>query len=181
MAGIAIQDGRGDIQYCAIVWAMEGWGGVPKQRGCLQIIVLIPVQRPRTERISCKDHAPSRFRDAGRGARLWPLHDIVLLLVVCARVNRLFILPARLHRPHCCNTIARLLGHIRPPLDPPWVCHTPYNIGHYNIVQRPSQAAWVNTCVSWTAPCAKSRRAAPRRMPPSCTYLCVGNTDLGDI
>ena len=40
----------------------------------------------------------------------------VLLLVVCARVRRLFILPARLHCPHCCNAIAQLLGNIQPPL-----------------------------------------------------------------
>jgi len=65
---------------------------------------------------------------------IWPLQDIVLLLVVCARVNHHYILPARLHCPHCCNTIARLLGNIRPPLDLPLVCHTPYNIGNNNIV-----------------------------------------------
>jgi len=55
----------------------------------------------------------------------WPLQDIVLLLVVCARINRSFILPDRLHCPHGCNTIARLLGNIRPPLDLPFVCHAP--------------------------------------------------------
>jgi len=36
------------------------------------------------------------------------------------------------------NTIARLLGNIRPPLDLPCVCHTPYNIGNDNIVSRPT-------------------------------------------
>jgi len=49
---------------------------------------------------------------------LWRLHDILLLLVVCARINRPFILPARLHCPHGCNTIARLWGNIRPPHRP---------------------------------------------------------------
>jgi len=47
-------------------------------------------------------------------------------------------LPARLHCPHCCNTVARLLGNIRPPLDLPLVCHTPYNISNHNIVYRPT-------------------------------------------
>jgi len=36
-------------------------------------------------------------------------------IVVCARIDRPFILPARLHCPRCCNTFARLLGNIRPP------------------------------------------------------------------
>jgi len=64
----------------------------------------------------------------------WPLQNIVLLLVACARVNRPVILPARLHCPHWCNTIARLSGNIRPPLGLPLVCHTPYQIGNTNIV-----------------------------------------------
>ena len=64
----------------------------------------------------------------------WPLQDIILLRVVCARINCRFILPARLHCLHCCNTIAQLLGSIRPPLDLLRVCHTPYNIGGNNIV-----------------------------------------------
>jgi len=54
MAYIAIQDGRGETLYCAIVWAMKGIRGVPKQGGCLRIIVLIRVQRPRTQRMYCK-------------------------------------------------------------------------------------------------------------------------------
>jgi len=46
-----------------------------------------------------------------------------------------FVLPP----PHLqslpyCNTIARLLRNIRPPTDPPFVCHTPYNIGGGNVV-----------------------------------------------
>jgi len=54
---------------------------------------------------------------------LWPLQDIVLLLYVCARINRPFFLPARLHCPYCFNTIARLLLHVywaiyNPPPEP---------------------------------------------------------------
>jgi len=48
----------------------------------------------------------------------WPLQDIVSLRVVCARINRPFISTAYLHCPHSCNTIARLLQNIRPPLPP---------------------------------------------------------------
>jgi len=54
IACIAIQDGRGETPYCAMVWAMKRGGGAPKQGGCLRIIVLILVQWPRTKRISCK-------------------------------------------------------------------------------------------------------------------------------
>ena len=64
----------------------------------------------------------------------WPLQDIVLLLVVCARINRLFILTAHLHCPHYFHTIARLLRNIRRAPDPTFVCHTPYNIGNGNTV-----------------------------------------------
>ena len=59
----------------------------------------------------------------------WPLQDIVLLLVVWARINRIFILTARLHCPHCCNTIARLLGNMRPRTWPP-LC-MPYTIQYW--------------------------------------------------
>jgi len=44
--------------------------------------------------------------------------------------------PPRLHCSHGCNTNAILLRNIRPPSDPPLLCHTPYNIVHSNIVQR---------------------------------------------
>jgi len=72
------------------------------------------------------------------GFQSWPSQDIVLLRFVCARINRTFLLPAHLHCPHCCITIARLLGSIRPPLDLVVVCRTPYKIGNNNIVQRPN-------------------------------------------
>jgi len=44
--------------------------------------------------------------------------------------------PSHLHRPHGCNIIAMLLRNVRPPFDPPFSRHTPYNIGHCNIVYR---------------------------------------------
>jgi len=47
MACIAKQDGWGETLDCAIVWAMKGWSGGPKQGGCLRIIL---VQRRRTKR-----------------------------------------------------------------------------------------------------------------------------------
>jgi len=40
--------------------------------------------------------------------------------------------------PHCCNTFARLLRSIRPPLDLPFVCHTLYNIDNNDIVETPT-------------------------------------------
>ena len=44
----------GETLSCAIVRAVKGGGGVPKQGGCLQIIVLVLGLRLRTKRISCK-------------------------------------------------------------------------------------------------------------------------------
>jgi len=81
MACIAINDGRGETLYCAIVWAMKGVGGVPKPGGCLRRIVLYLGQRSRTERISCK--GLTRRRDgaagllaAGRAARSGRSHSL---------------------------------------------------------------------------------------------------------
>jgi len=45
---------RGGTLHCAIVWAMKGRGGVPKQGGSLQISVLIRIHGPRAKRISFK-------------------------------------------------------------------------------------------------------------------------------
>ena len=59
----------------------------------------------------------------------WPLQDILLLRVVCAKINHPVMPPTQLPCPHCCNAIARLLDTIRPSLDLPFVCQTPYNIG----------------------------------------------------
>jgi len=64
----------------------------------------------------------------------WPLQDILSLQGLFARINLPFITPHHLHCPHRCNTVARLLHNLRPPPDPPFVCHTPYTIGIGNIV-----------------------------------------------
>jgi len=50
---IAITRCRGQTLYCAIVWAMTGWGGVPTQRVGAQRIVLIRAQRPINKTLSC--------------------------------------------------------------------------------------------------------------------------------
>jgi len=53
-----------------------------------------------------------------RWVRPWPLQDSVLLLVVCARINCPFILPARLHCPllqYYCTAIGQIY---EPPPDP---------------------------------------------------------------
>ena len=57
-----------------------------------------------------------------------------LLRGLGARISRPFITPLHLHCPHGCNTIAVLLRNIRAPLRPPFLCHTPYDIVHSNIV-----------------------------------------------
>jgi len=44
------------------------------------------------------------------------LQDFVLLRGCCARIDHPFNTPSHLHRPHYCNTTARLLRNIRPPL-----------------------------------------------------------------
>ena len=65
----------------------------------------------------------------------WPLRDILPRLSFCARTNRHpFIAHPHLHCAHDCNTFFILLRNTRPPTDPPFVCHTPYNIGNGNIV-----------------------------------------------
>ena len=53
MVYIAITGGRGKKLYCAIVWAIAGCGGVPKERVGAQRIVLIRAQEPRNKTISC--------------------------------------------------------------------------------------------------------------------------------
>jgi len=72
MACIAIKDGQGETLYCAVAWAMEGASGVPNRRGCLRMIRLIRVQRPRTKRISCEGQGtpsnPAGARRHGRSA-----------------------------------------------------------------------------------------------------------------
>jgi len=46
--------------------------------------------------------------------------------------------PPRLQKLPYFNTIARPLHNIRPPTDPLFACHTPYNNGDGNIVLRPT-------------------------------------------
>jgi len=54
-------------------------------------------------------------------------------MIFCA--NQSFVrYPPHLHCPHHCHTIARLLRTERLLPDPPLVSHTPYNIGHDNVV-----------------------------------------------
>jgi len=96
----------------------------------------------------------------------------VLLLVVCARINRPCIVLARLHCPHCCNTIAQVLGNIRPALDPPCVCHAPHLIGNDNIMLRPtrelSSCAWLlQDVLLLQSVCAQVHH--PRSLPPAPT------------
>ena len=66
-ACIAIKDCRGETLYCAKVWAVKGGSGVPKQGGCLQMIVLILIRRPITKRISCKGQSSVRVDTGGGG------------------------------------------------------------------------------------------------------------------
>jgi len=59
----------------------------------------------------------------------WPLQYILSLRGFCARINHPSILRAQLHCPPWCNTIARRLGSMGPPLRPP-VC-IPYTIQYW--------------------------------------------------
>jgi len=81
-------------------------------------------------------HTHSRYGGEGRhlDVGLYKIFSHLFLCVACARINHPFITPAHPHYPHYCNTIARRLRHIYPPPDPPFICHTPYNIGNGNIV-----------------------------------------------
>ena len=58
-----------------------------------------------------------------------PLQDVILVRGCCAPINHPFLLRAHLHCPPWCNTIARLLGSIRPRLRRP-VC-MPYTIPYW--------------------------------------------------
>jgi len=42
--------------------------------------------------------------------------------------------PFHLLCSHYCNTIVRRMCNIRPPPDPPYICHAPYNIYRDDIV-----------------------------------------------
>jgi len=38
-----------ETRYCALVWAINGAGGVPKEKGCFHKIVLMCAHKPRIE------------------------------------------------------------------------------------------------------------------------------------
>jgi len=69
---IAKQDGREGTLYCAMVWMVKTGSGAPKQGGCLRVIVLILVQRPRTKRISCKGQGLVRGSEIPYSYCWWP-------------------------------------------------------------------------------------------------------------
>ena len=48
--------------------------------------------------------------------------------------STILLRPPHLQSLPYCITIARPLCNIRPPIDPSFVCHTPYNISDGNIV-----------------------------------------------
>jgi len=50
----------------------------------------------------------------------------------CGSLSSCYCSPDLQSLPYC-NTIARPLRNIRPPTDPFFLCHTPYNIGDGNI------------------------------------------------
>jgi len=54
-----------------------------------------------------------------------------------------FYCPPHQHCPHGCNTIAIVLRNIRPPSDPPFLCHT-YTIG-LTLNPRQSMSEGANT------------------------------------
>jgi len=111
------------------------------------------------------------------GGTVWPLQDIVLLRIFCARINHSFIAHSHLHCPHYCNAIARLLRNIRSPHDPPFVCHAHYHIGNGNLVERPrhgdSSYIYINRFINIIYGCISMLRAQRRRGPS-------GRRRLGD-
>ena len=58
--------------------------------------------------------------------QILPLQDVVSLQSFIVGVNHPCIAPTHLQSLPYFNTIARALRNIRPPTDPPFVCHTPY-------------------------------------------------------
>ena len=81
------------------------------------------------------------------------------------------------HYPHYCNTIARLLRNIGSPPDPPYICHTIYNIGHDNILKAKFErvlwgSAYHHLCWSLqdilSRPGFCARIKHPLNTPPAC-------------
>ena len=56
-ASIAIKAGREETVYCAIVWAMKGWGGVPKQGGVFANKSIDSWTKVSNKTISCEGQA----------------------------------------------------------------------------------------------------------------------------
>jgi len=86
-----------------------------------------PLGRPR----ALRNHSPHQVPSTGS---LLGFHKIFVHFEAFVYGSIILYCPPHLHCPYACNTIARLLRNIRPPLDYPFVCHTPYHIGHNNIV-----------------------------------------------
>jgi len=103
--------------------------------GKLGLLMYLSELRLRVEEALSSATTPSRMHDSA--VAHVGLHKMVFTSC-CARINHPLIAPSHLHCPHYCNTCARLLRNIRLP-GPPFVCHTPYNIGNANIVCRPKR------------------------------------------
>jgi len=141
VSGIYCNNGGsgGKTFYCAIVWAMTEWGGVPKQRVGAQRIVLIRAERPRNKTISCigqtNTHTQTPEPTNGDGATTWPSQDIRLLAAVVHESTILSPPP-----PTCIAHPGAVLSHdfwavSDSRSDLPCVCyHTPHNNGNNNIV-----------------------------------------------
>jgi len=74
-----------------------------------------------------------------------------------------------LQRLPYCNIIARPLHNIRPATDPPFSCHTPYNIGDGNIGLTSSKGQPAPRSDAGLAGCATDQ-------PPSTTRLVQQKT-----
>jgi len=87
---------------------------------------------------------PSSARRASRGSAGWSAHNTNAKMKGLAFTRYSFTpkpsftsqsslyCPLHLLCSHYCSTIARLLRNIRPPPDPPCICHTSYRIGSGN-------------------------------------------------
>jgi len=85
-----------------------------------------------------EDEASARLQTSLRLRRATLVRSILAFTRYCFTSKLLvwesiiLLLPPTHAKP--CNTIARPMRNIRPPIDPPFLCHTPYNIGDGNLV-----------------------------------------------
>ena len=89
--------GRSAGCVLCVLWGMSAavlGGGVP----CGGKHIIIIIAQKQSPQLALRD--------------TWAFTSYCLLLGVRKRINRHFILPARLHCPRCSNTIARLLSNI---------------------------------------------------------------------